>query len=113
MARIGVKERLLQAGLDLFSSHGFNVTGVKDIVDAAGIPKGSFYAHFESKDALGCAVVDRYWDQGSRSLATLATGCRPPTERLKAHFCELSRSVASSQFLVGCLLGRFSAEIVG
>ena len=41
-----VRRRLLAAGLDLVHSRGFSASGVKDITDAAGVPKGSFYAYF-------------------------------------------------------------------
>jgi TetR/AcrR family transcriptional repressor of nem operon len=39
-----VRKRLLAAGLDLIHLRGFAASGVKDITDAAGVPKGSFYA---------------------------------------------------------------------
>src|SRR5258708_26086780 len=41
------------AGLDLVHARGFTASGVKDITDAAGVPKGSFYAYFPSKEAFG------------------------------------------------------------
>ena len=37
----------------MFHTRGFNGCSVQDIVDAAGVPKGSFYNHFDSKEALG------------------------------------------------------------
>jgi TetR/AcrR family transcriptional repressor of nem operon len=113
MARTDVRERVLQAGFALFSTKGFNATGVKDIVDAAGVPKGSFYAYFESKDMLGCAVVDRYWEEASDKLEQLVSSPGSPVERLKLHFRELSGELITSKYLAGCLLGRFSAEIAG
>jgi TetR/AcrR family transcriptional regulator, transcriptional repressor for nem operon len=50
---------------------GFNAVGVQDITDAAGVPKGSFYNHFESKEALGAEVVERYGaDETRREILT-------------------------------------------
>ena len=46
-----VRKNLLAAGLDLVHARGFAASGVKDITDAAGVPKGSFYAYFPSKEA--------------------------------------------------------------
>ena len=43
-------EQILEAGLEVMFLNGYNGTGVKDIVEAAGIPKGSFYNYFESKE---------------------------------------------------------------
>ena len=60
-----VRERLLEAGVQTFSKSGFNGCSVQDITDAAGVPKGSFYNHFESKEALGAAALEHYWSEGS------------------------------------------------
>ena len=51
-----VRRRLLAAGLDLVHARGFAASGVKDITDAAGVPKGSFYAYFPSKEAFAAAI---------------------------------------------------------
>jgi len=60
MPRPNVREKIIDAGLKVLIEKGFNGAGVQDITDAAGVPKGSFYNHFESKEALGAEVVDRY-----------------------------------------------------
>ena len=113
MARGDVKERVLEAGYSLFSTGGFNATGVKEIVDRAGIPKGSFYAYFGSKDALGCAVIDRYWELAHDRLQLLLEEDDQPAERLRQHFRALSGDLIESEFLVSCLIGRFSGEVSG
>ncbi len=46
-----VRERLLEAGVRIFSKSGFNGCSVQDITECAGVPKGSFYNHFDSKEA--------------------------------------------------------------
>jgi TetR/AcrR family transcriptional repressor of nem operon len=59
MPRPGFREQLLSAGLATFHERGFNATSVQDITDAAGAPKGSFYNHLESKEALAAEAVRR------------------------------------------------------
>ena len=54
------RDRLLDTGLELFLAQGYNDTGVQDVLTATGLPKGSFYHHFESKEAFGLEAVDRY-----------------------------------------------------
>jgi TetR/AcrR family transcriptional regulator, transcriptional repressor for nem operon len=108
-----VKERLLNASLSLFATAGYNAVGVKEIVDKAGVPKGSFYAYFRSKEALGCAVIDRYSQMSGGRLRALTAPDDRPVERLRRHFAELSQDVAAADFLSGCLLGRFSTETTG
>ena len=51
---------LVDKGLELMYLRGFNDVSIKDLVDAAGMPKGSFYNHFKSKEDFGLAVIDRY-----------------------------------------------------
>ena len=113
MASTDVKERLISSGLSLFFAHGYNGTGVKEIVDTTGVPKGSFYAYFQSKDALACAVVDRYWETAGNRLAPLTDKKMSPKARLRKHFRQLSDMVAGARFDYGCLLGNFSAEMSG
>jgi TetR/AcrR family transcriptional regulator, transcriptional repressor for nem operon len=59
MPRPSAREEIVQAGLKCLVEKGFNAVGVQDITDAAGVPKGSFYNHFESKEALGVEIVER------------------------------------------------------
>ncbi|WP_328519414.1 TetR/AcrR family transcriptional regulator [Kribbella sp. NBC_00359] len=108
MARRSMKEEILGAGVDLFREKGFNAAGVKDITDRAGVPKGSFYNHFESKEALATVALDRYGD--SLRLGDLADPAVPPVERIRRHFEFLRDGLPD--FARGCLFGNFSAEIV-
>lgn len=59
----GFHERLLEAGVALFAEMGYHGTGVKDIVERAGVPKGSFYSYFDSKEAFGAAILRHYTDE--------------------------------------------------
>ena len=54
-------EKILAAGRSLFESRGYSALGVAEICRAAGVPKGSFYYFYESKEALALAVVDEHW----------------------------------------------------
>jgi TetR/AcrR family transcriptional repressor of nem operon len=112
MPRPNVREKIIDAGLKVLIKKGFNGAGVQDITDAAGVPKGSFYNHFESKEALGAEIVDRYGRNNPRRAALFDTSL-PPLRRLRAHFERLNDSFADENFGRGCLLGNFSAELSG
>lgn len=56
------REALIAVGLRLLTRQGYAATGLKQIVAGAGVPKGSFYNHFASKEAYGAAVIERYMD---------------------------------------------------
>lgn len=54
------RTRLLEVGLNLFAKRGYHGTGIKEIVDTAHVPKGSFYNYFKSKEEFGIAIVRRH-----------------------------------------------------
>lgn len=110
MARHNVREQIVEAGLKTLLEKGFNACGVRDITDAAGVPTGSFYNHFASKEALGAEIVERYAQEYSRRKA-LKDKTLPPLERLRRHFAGLNQMYADLEYGRGCLLGNFSAEL--
>jgi TetR/AcrR family transcriptional regulator, transcriptional repressor for nem operon len=110
MPRPSAREEIVQAGLKCLVEKGFNAVGVQDITDAAGVPKGSFYNHFESKEALGVEIVERYGaNQTRREILTDQT--LPPLQRLRRHFDRICALYVDSHFTRNCILGSFSAEL--
>ena len=49
------RDELVEVAAKLFYEQGYHCTGVQQIIQEAGIAKGTFYSHFKSKEALGCA----------------------------------------------------------
>ncbi|MDN5005474.1 TetR family transcriptional regulator C-terminal domain-containing protein [Bradyrhizobium sp. GCM10027634] len=111
MARPNVREQLIEAGLETLHLHGFNGSGVQDITDAAGVPKGSFYNHFESKEDLAVQALERYWQNGATRRALLSDTSVDPVERLRRHFRGLSDLAIRQNFQKGCMIGNFSTEL--
>jgi TetR/AcrR family transcriptional repressor of nem operon len=110
MTRHNVREQIVDAGLKTLLEKGFNACGVRDITNAAGVPTGSFYNHFASKEALGAEIVERYAQENSRRKA-LRDKRLSPLERLRRHFDRLGQMYADLDYGRGCLLGNFSAEL--
>src|SRR6476646_10092336 len=108
-----VRRRLLQAGLDLVHARGFAASGVKDITDAAGVPKGSFYAYFPSKEAFAAAVLDHYWSDIEARLLPILEASGPAQERITRFFNALTDEHEEGNFLLGCLVGNLSLELAG
>ena len=109
MARQNMREEIVDAALDQFHTYGFNAAGVKDITDAAGVPKGSFYNHFESKEALAVVALQRYG--ATRHIAELGDQSVPALQRLRAHFLFLREENETRGYTRGCLIGDFGNEI--
>ncbi|HEY1013109.1 MAG TPA: TetR family transcriptional regulator C-terminal domain-containing protein [Herpetosiphonaceae bacterium] len=111
MPKPNVREKLLAAGLECLHEHGFNATGVQDITEAAGVPKGSFYNHFASKEALGVEAVRRYVELNTQRMQILADASIAPLARLRAYFESLAETIEQLGYQRGCLLGNFGTEL--
>ncbi len=108
-----VRRRLLAAGLDLVHTRGFAASGVKDITDAAGVPKGSFYAYFPSKEAFAAAVLDHYWSDIEARLLPILDADGSAQQRITRFFHALADEHEAGDFLLGCLVGNLSLELGG
>lgn len=111
MPKPNVREQLMEAGLRTLHTHGFNGSAVQDITQAAGVPKGSFYNHFESKEALALAALEQFWVNGTARRDLLADATIDPVERLRLHFQKLSKALAKIKYERGCMIGNFSSEL--
>lgn len=99
------RDKILSAGLAVFHEQGFHGCGVQDVVDHAGVPKGSFYNHFKSKYALGLEVLECYWEAGGAARTALQAGGVPALKRIDRHLAALGYDKN------GCLIGNFSSEL--
>jgi TetR/AcrR family transcriptional repressor of nem operon len=93
-------------------TEGYTASGIQSIVEAADIPKGSFYNHFASKEAFAAEVADAYFDRGLVKLREIL--CDPgvaPLKRLAAYFDDRIEAFRAAKYTRGCLLGNLSAEI--
>ena len=108
-----VRRRLLAAGLDLVHARGFAASGVKDITDAAGVPKGSFYAYFPSKEAFAAAILEHYWADIEMRLLPILDADGLAQERITRFFRALADEHEAGEFLLGCLVGNLSLELGG
>ena len=108
-----VRKNLLAAGLDLVHARGFAASGVKDITDAAGVPKGSFYAYFPSKEAFAAAILEHYWAGIEDRLLPILEADGSAQERITRFFHALADEHEAGDFLLGCLVGNLSLELAG
>jgi TetR/AcrR family transcriptional regulator, transcriptional repressor for nem operon len=107
--RVSVKEQLVATAEEIFRVRGFHGCSVQDITSAAGLPKGSFYNHFESKQALAAEVARRY--AAATDMSRLLSGSGSPVVRLRRHFEEQIARTTRTGLVHGCLLANFAAEL--
>jgi TetR/AcrR family transcriptional regulator, transcriptional repressor for nem operon len=106
------KTRLLNAALHVIRAKGYSATRVEDICEAAGLTKGSFFHHFDSKEALALAAAD-YWIEGTGALFASAAYHAPddPVDRLLA-YVDLRKSLLMGELAdFTCLVGTMVQEV--
>lgn len=108
----GTRNSLVQAGLRMFHADGYAATGVQGITESVGVPKGSFYNHFPSKEIFGAEVLDAYFNRNEDKLRSMLGDTNiAPLVRLKAYFEDRIEAFRAAGFARGCLLGNISAEV--
>ena len=106
------REHLIEVGLERIHKVGYCATGVKELLDIAGVPKGSFYHYFPSKEAFAVEVLQQYATTETRRLeAILGNGKLPPLKRLRKYFNEIASVFGQKGPISGCLIGNMSLEI--
>ncbi|MEX2467447.1 MAG: TetR family transcriptional regulator C-terminal domain-containing protein [Gemmatimonadota bacterium] len=107
------KLQLLEAGLALLLEHGYNDLGIQTLLRETGVPRGSFYHHFESKEDFALQVVDLYMERVHEALrACVQDESRPPLDRVRGFF-ELTEGQYRQDGYLGCMLGGLGQELSG
>jgi TetR/AcrR family transcriptional regulator, transcriptional repressor for nem operon len=109
------RDALIEHGTRLMLRSGYAGTGLVEVLQAAGVPKGSFYNHFASKEAFGVELVRHYYGGHDELLAALlAETDRSALERLRSYFERLlRRALDASPQARGCLMGMLALEMAG
>lgn len=106
------RENLLNQGVALLIQQGYHGTGLKEILDAVNIPKGSFYNYFDSKEDFGAKVIQHYVDPFITRLTTcLQQSGTDALGAIQRYFEELVAELEKNDFKGGCLLGNLMGEI--
>lgn len=109
---LDTRERLLRAGIAALTEKGFSATGIDEVVRRVGVPKGSFYHYFDSKEAFGAALIERYRDYFARKLERyFSDESLAPMARLRAFMTDAQTGMARFDYQRGCLVGNLGQEM--
>ncbi|MEL7122654.1 MAG: TetR/AcrR family transcriptional regulator [Bacteroidota bacterium] len=109
------EKQLVHKGFEILWNKGFNGTSVNDIVKAAGIPKGSFYFYFDSKEDFVIKAIHQYFkEQYYPSIMILQDQSLSAKDRLMKFYEERVEMAKNDQFCKqGCMFSNISSEISG
>lgn len=106
------RDRLLREGMRQLYARGFHGTTVDGVLEATGVPKGSFYHHFGSKELFAGELLRRYT---ADQMAMLDRWSETPelttSQALAGYFRELADLVVNSQYRRACLVGKLTTEL--
>src|ERR1700733_12215279 len=85
---------LLESGISIMLEKGYNNTGISEVLISVGVPKGSFYHYFDSKEDFALAIISHTHELYAQNMARIF-GDRSLTaiERLKKYFSESHRDM--------------------
>ncbi|MFG6158100.1 TetR/AcrR family transcriptional regulator [Halomonas sp. 1390] len=105
---------LIRSGTEVLTEQGFTASGIDGILKRVGVPKGSFYYYFDSKEAFGRAVMEHYGAYFARKLDRhLRDAARSPLARIEAFVADARDGMARHDFRRGCLVGNLGQEADG
>ncbi|MGY8904075.1 MAG: TetR family transcriptional regulator C-terminal domain-containing protein [Burkholderiales bacterium] len=113
-ARDATRDTLVRTGLTLVLERGWSATSVDAVLAQCGVPKGSFYHYFKSKDEFGFAVLDSYQ---SYFLKRLNQWFGAPSDKLRlserfaGFLADSEAGVLRYEFRRGCLIGALGQEV--
>jgi len=105
------RTRLLEAAASLMLENGFSGTSVDGICARAGLTKGAFFHHFDDKETLACALVDKWSDDRHAAHALLFGAHADPLRRVYAYADGVADKAQDGSLLKGCLIGSFAQEL--
>ncbi|TPN88813.1 TetR/AcrR family transcriptional regulator [Aquimarina algicola] len=107
-------DNILDKGIELFRLNGYHNTGIRDILKACNMPKGSFYHSFESKEDFVVKAIARFEEViGKEFEKNLSNESLSYYNRIRNHFKIHIKWYTEKDFKVGCLLGNLSTEVAG
>ena len=96
----------------MLTEKGFSAAGLDEILRRGGVPKGSFYHHFESKEAFGAELIERYAAYFVRKIERhLGDTHLSPLQRLRSFVADAHAGMARHDFRRGCLIGNLGQEM--
>jgi TetR/AcrR family transcriptional repressor of nem operon len=100
-----MKERLMDAAIELLWQNSYGTTSVDAICERAGAKKGSFYYFFKSKSELAAAALEADWNKKRAQMDSMFSATVPPLERLERYFDFVHGRLAEIHQKCGSILG--------
>ncbi|GAC16700.1 acrylate utilization transcriptional regulator AcuR [Aliiglaciecola lipolytica] len=103
---------LIRSGVELLTEHGFFASGIDKILKKIGVPKGSFYHYFSSKEDFGREVIENYASYFAKKLDTHLLNVElDPIQRIGSFVEDAKAGIQKHHYKRGCLVGNLEQEV--
>lgn len=106
-----MRQHIIDVAKALITHKGYSAVGIAEIVNAAGIPKGSFYYYFKSKEEFAEALLEHYFSHYLQQVDTQLSGKDSGRERLKRYFSFWKDTQGADLPESKCLVVKLGAEV--
>lgn len=112
VATSDVRQHILDSAYLLMGRRGFTAVGLNELLTEAGVPKGSFYYYFNSKESFGEALLENYFSGYLEHMdALFVHGKGPAAQRLVSYWDHWLRTQATRDPEDKCLVVKLSGEV--
>lgn len=104
------KDRIIEVATDLFYKQGYNATGIQQIIDEAGVSKGTFYTHFKTKDDLGTEYLRYRHNREMQELKDTLAQFKTPHDKYFGFNNLMKDWIVATEYR-GCAFAHMAAEV--
>jgi len=106
------RKALIDAGAEVMIEKGYTNCGIQEVLSLVGVPKGSFYHYFDSKESFAVAIIKEFdRDFLSFLMPILGDKSQSPKERLRTFCTAKLECMRAANCRKGCLIGNLSQEM--
>ncbi len=106
-----MRQHILDVARTLMTHKGYTAVGLAEVVASAGVPKGSFYYYFKSKEEFGLALLGEYFSAYLAKVDTMLTAEGIAAERLVRYFRHWAHTEGSDLPDEKCLVVKLGPEV--
>lgn len=108
---LDTRQHILEVARTLMTGKGYTAVGLAEVVAAAGVPKGSFYYYFKSKEEFGQALLENYFSAYLAEIDALFSGPASGAEKLMAYFEHWATTQGLDLPVDKCLVVKLGPEV--
>lgn len=106
-----MRQHIIDVARALMTNKGYTAVGLAEVLSTAGVPKGSFYYYFKSKEEFGQALLEEYFSEYLGRVDSLMAKPGSGAERLLAYFNYWTETQGTDVPEGKCLVVKLGAEV--